>query len=654
MPRDESWTDDLGATLGWRWTPVSAAGLYVPGGLASYPSSVLMNAIPAKVAGVSRLAVTVPTPDGIANPLVLLACRIAGVDEVFRIGGAQAIAALAYGTETIRPVDKITGPGNAYVAAAKRRVFGRVGIDMIAGPSEILVIADRDNDPDWVAIDLLSQAEHDESAQAILITDHAPFGRAVAQAVERRLETLPRAAIAGASWREHGAIVTVRDLAEAARLADRIAAEHLEILVADPEALAARITHAGAMFLGPWTPEAIGDYIGGPNHVLPTARTARFSSGLSVMDFLKRTTSRSSPPPPRRLGPAAETLAKAERWSSRPVRPRPPGPSQPMTERLSPSISTTAAAPRPARRSSRSAASPFSTFSRPTASRCPPATAAPPGVPGSWRWPYAKVASSSPSPPKGRSRGRVPHVARPLPAGGQGLRPDLRQLLRGRPHPAARPDRDHRHGPPRHPQRRRPHPAGAPRRQGHAGPGHGAAALHADLRPAMGGPVTDQSPPPKATDALPQSVLFCCDHNAVRSPMAEGIMKKLYGIDTYVQSAGVRNDLEIDGFAIAVCQEIGVELSRHRSRSFDEMRGSADDLAAFDLIVALTPASQRARSTSRGSTRCMSNTGPSSTHGLGEGRDERLASYRQTRDMILARILDRWGPPKDGSARPGT
>ena len=314
MPRDESWTDELGATLGWRWTPVSAAGLYVPGGLASYPSSVLMNAVPAKVAGVKRLAVTVPTPDGVANPLVLLACRIAGVDEVFRIGGAQAIAALAYGTGAVRPVDKITGPGNAYVAAAKRRGFGKVGIDMIAGPSEILVIADRDNDPDWIALDLLSQAEHDESAQALLVTDDEGFGRAVAEAVERRLETLPRAAIAGASWRDFGAVVTVRSLDEAAELADRIAAEHLELLVADPEGLAARISHAGAMFLGPWTPEAIGDYIGGPNHVLPTARTARFSSGLSVMDFLKRTTvSKMTPAALAALGPRAEVLARAER-----------------------------------------------------------------------------------------------------------------------------------------------------------------------------------------------------------------------------------------------------------------------------------------------------------------------------------------------------
>lgn len=313
MPPDASWTDETGATLGWRWTAVEAAGLYVPGGLASYPSSVLMNAIPAKVASVERLAITVPTPDGQANPLVLLAARIAGVDEVYRIGGAQAIAALAYGTRSIPPVDKITGPGNAFVAAAKRRVFGKVGIDMIAGPSEILVIADGDNDPDWIALDLLSQAEHDESAQSILITTDPAFGRAVAAAVDKRLETLERRAIAGASWREFGAVITVRDLDEAVRLSDRIAPEHLELCVADAEALAARIRHAGAIFIGGWTPEAIGDYIGGPNHVLPTARSARFSSGLSVMDFLKRTTlSRMTPEALRAIGPAAETLAKSE------------------------------------------------------------------------------------------------------------------------------------------------------------------------------------------------------------------------------------------------------------------------------------------------------------------------------------------------------
>jgi histidinol dehydrogenase len=313
LPQDESWTDAVGATLGWRWTPVSAAGLYVPGGTASYPSSVLMNAIPAKVAGVQRLVVSCPTPGGVVNPLVLLAARLAGVDTVYRVGGAQAVAALAYGTETITAVDKITGPGNAYVAAAKRRVFGRVGIDMIAGPSEVLVIADGDNDPDWIALDLLSQAEHDASAQAILITTDAALGHAVAQAVEKRLETLERAAIAGASWRDNGAVIVVRDLAQAAALANRIAPEHLELMVADPDALAALIPHAGAIFLGAWTPEAIGDYVGGPNHVLPTARSARFSSGLNVLDFMKKTTmARMTPAALAAIGPAAERLAISE------------------------------------------------------------------------------------------------------------------------------------------------------------------------------------------------------------------------------------------------------------------------------------------------------------------------------------------------------
>ncbi len=313
MPEDTSWTEANGAMLGWRWTPVSAAGLYVPGGLASYPSSVLMNAIPAKVAGVERLAITVPTPDGKANPLVLLAAQIAGVDEIYRIGGAQAIAALAYGTETIAPVDKITGPGNAFVAAAKRRVFGKVGIDMIAGPSEILVIADKGQNPDWIALDMLSQAEHDESAQAILITVDADLARDVGAAIGRHLQTLERRAIAGASWRDYGAIILVPDLAMAARLSNRIAPEHLELCVTDPEALSQQITHAGAIFLGSWTPEAIGDYVGGPNHVLPTARSARFSSGLSVMDFLKRTTlAKMTPEALRAIGPAAETLAISE------------------------------------------------------------------------------------------------------------------------------------------------------------------------------------------------------------------------------------------------------------------------------------------------------------------------------------------------------
>ena len=313
LPEDAQWTDPSGAELGWRWTPVSAAGLYVPGGLASYPSSVLMNAIPAKVAGVERLVVVVPTPDGAVNPLVLLAAEIAGVNEVYRIGGAQAIAALAYGTDTIAPVDKITGPGNAFVAAAKRQVFGKVGIDMIAGPSEILVIADADNDPDWIALDLLSQAEHDASAQSILITDDAEFAKAVETAVEARLQTLERRDIAAASWRDFGAIIKVSSLEIAAQLSDRIAPEHLELCVADPKALSEKVTHAGAIFLGMWTPEAIGDYVGGPNHVLPTARSARFSSGLSVLDFVKRTTLASmSAEALRAIGPAAETLAISE------------------------------------------------------------------------------------------------------------------------------------------------------------------------------------------------------------------------------------------------------------------------------------------------------------------------------------------------------
>ncbi|MEC7965906.1 MAG: histidinol dehydrogenase [Pseudomonadota bacterium] len=313
LPEDMLWEEETGAQLGWRWTPVSAAGLYVPGGLASYPSSVLMNAIPAKVAGVERLAIVVPTPDGVANPLVLLAAQLAGVDEIYRIGGAQAVAALAYGTESIPPVDKITGPGNAFVAAAKRRVFGKVGIDMIAGPSEIMVIADQHANPDWIALDLLSQAEHDESAQSILITDSPAMADAVVAAVEKHLETLERRAIAEASWQDYGAVVLVEDLDQAAALSNRVAPEHLELCVEDPDALAAKITHAGAIFLGGWTPEAIGDYIGGPNHVLPTARSARFSSGLSVMDFVKRTTlAKMTPSALQAIGPAAETLAISE------------------------------------------------------------------------------------------------------------------------------------------------------------------------------------------------------------------------------------------------------------------------------------------------------------------------------------------------------
>ena len=313
MPQDAWWKDASGAELGWRWTPVSAAGLYVPGGLATYPSSVLMNAIPAKVAGVERLAITVPTPDGAINPLVILAAELAGVDEIYRIGGAQAIAALAYGTSSVASVDKITGPGNAFVAAAKRRVFGKVGIDMIAGPSEILVIADKDNNPDWIALDLLSQAEHDESAQSILITDDADFASAVSASVDKFLQTLERRDIASASWRDYGAIILVSDMDQAVALSDRIAPEHLEICVDDAMGVSEKIHHAGAIFIGAWTPEAIGDYVGGPNHVLPTARSARFSSGLSVMDFVKRTTlSRMTPDALAQIGPAAERLASSE------------------------------------------------------------------------------------------------------------------------------------------------------------------------------------------------------------------------------------------------------------------------------------------------------------------------------------------------------
>ena len=313
LPADARWTDDDGVELGWRWTPVDAAGLYVPGGLASYPSSVLMNAVPARVAGVQRLIMCAPTPDGTANPLVLLAARLAGVDTIYRIGGAQAVAAMAYGAGPIAPVDKITGPGNAFVAAAKRRVFGHVGIDMIAGPSEVLVIADGTQDPEWIAMDLMAQAEHDESAQSILITGDPSFAKAVAGAVDGLLQTLERREIAAASWRDFGGIITVGDLDEAPALANRIAAEHLQIVTEEPDTLASKIRHAGAIFLGASTPEAIGDYVGGPNHVLPTAGSARFSSGLSVLDFLKRTTISSVPPHAlKKIGPAAVTLAKSE------------------------------------------------------------------------------------------------------------------------------------------------------------------------------------------------------------------------------------------------------------------------------------------------------------------------------------------------------
>jgi histidinol dehydrogenase len=313
LPRDERFTDALGVELGYRWTAVAAAGLYVPGGTAAYPSSVLMNAVPAKVAGVERLVMVVPTPDGRLNPLVLAAASLAGVDEVHRIGGAQAVAALAYGTKTIAPVDKIVGPGNAYVAAAKRLVFGKVGIDMIAGPSEVLIVADRDANADWIAADLLAQAEHDTAAQSILITDDAMLAGEVEVAVTAQLGTLPRAAVAAASWRDYGATILVENLDDAVVLVDAVAPEHLEIVARDAERLAARVRNTGAIFLGAHTPEAIGDYVAGSNHVLPTARSARFSSGLGVLDFMKRTSMlKCGPAQLAKLGPAAIALGEAE------------------------------------------------------------------------------------------------------------------------------------------------------------------------------------------------------------------------------------------------------------------------------------------------------------------------------------------------------
>ena len=317
-PEDMRYTDDAGVELGWRWTPVDAAGLYAPGGRAAYPSSVLMNAIPAKVAGVSRLAMATPAPDGEMNPLVLAAARRAGVDEIYRVGGAQAVAALAYGAggpgnPVIAPTDVIVGPGNAYVAEAKRQVFGHVGIDSVAGPSEILVVADGANDPDWIAADLLSQAEHDPSSQSVLITDDAGFADKVAAAAEAQLARSPRGAIAAAAWRDNSAIIVVGALAEAPALVDRIAPEHLELAVEDPEALLAQVRHAGAVFLGRHAPEAVGDYVAGPDHVLPTARAARYASGLSVLDFMKRTSIIGCDAEAlRKIGPQAARLADAE------------------------------------------------------------------------------------------------------------------------------------------------------------------------------------------------------------------------------------------------------------------------------------------------------------------------------------------------------
>jgi histidinol dehydrogenase len=313
LPKDDIYKDALGVELGTRWTPVASVGLYVPGGTASYPSSVLMNAIPAKVAGVKRIVMVVPAPKAKLNPLVLVAAELAGVSEIYRVGGAQAIAALAYGTESIAPVAKIAGPGNAYVAAAKRQVFGQVGIDMVAGPSEVVVVADRDNDPAWIASDLLAQAEHDEAAQAILITDDADFARKVDAAVEAELAVLPRADTARASWRDFGAIILVKNIDDAPALVDRLAPEHLEIATRDPDALAAKVRDAGAIFIGRYTPEVIGDYVAGSNHVLPTARSARYASGLGVLDFMKRSSIlKLGADSLAALGPAAMTLAEAE------------------------------------------------------------------------------------------------------------------------------------------------------------------------------------------------------------------------------------------------------------------------------------------------------------------------------------------------------
>lgn len=313
MPKDDRYTDALGVELGSRWTAIEAVGLYVPGGTASYPSSVLMNAVPAKVAGVERIVMVVPAPDGVLNPLVLVAAKLAGVSEIYRVGGAQAVAALAFGTETIRPVAKIVGPGNAYVAAAKRIVFGTVGIDMIAGPSEVLIIADSDNNPDWLAADLLAQAEHDTAAQSILMTNDENLAKEVQKAVERQLKTLPRGETAAASWRDFGAVILVDNFDDAIPLANRIAAEHLEVATENAEDIVAKIINAGSIFIGKYTPEVIGDYVAGCNHVLPTARSARFSSGLSVLDFVKRSSIlKLGAEQLRVLGPAAIDIAKAE------------------------------------------------------------------------------------------------------------------------------------------------------------------------------------------------------------------------------------------------------------------------------------------------------------------------------------------------------
>ena len=464
-PTDDRFTDALGVELGHRWTAIEAVGLYVPGGTAAYPSSVLMNAVPAKVAGVPRVVMVVPAPDGKLSPLVLAAAKLAGVDEIYRIGGAQAVAALAYGTATIKPVAKIVGPGNAYVAAAKRLVFGTVGIDMIAGPSEVLILADKSGNPDWIAADLLAQAEHDAAAQSILITDDAALADAVEKAVTAQLTTLPRGAVAGASWRDFGAIILVRNLDDAVPLVDALAPEHLEIETADPERLAAKIRNAGAIFLGAHTPEAIGDYVAGSNHVLPTARSARFSSGLGVLDFMKRTSI-------LKCGP--EQLARARprghraRRGRRARRPRPLGrdPPQPaMTpakaQRSEPArrgdarrgLDRPLQLRRRARARGRDLRSDRGELVRAGRPRRRPLRAASrhQGEPAGVRHPA-----------RGRQAGdRASAFAHAVQGHRQGLFHDLRQLLRGHPHRDARPDRGDRHGPARPARRGLAHPEGA-------------------------------------------------------------------------------------------------------------------------------------------------------------------------------------------------
>ena len=531
MPKDDRYTDALGVELGSRWTAIEAVGLYVPGGTAAYPSSVLMNAVPAKVAGVPRLVMVVPAPDGKLSPLVLAAAKLAGIDEIYRVGGAQAVAALAYGTETIAPVAKIVGPGNAYVAAAKRLVFGKVGIDMIAGPSEVLILADRTGNPDWIAADLLAQAEHDASAQSILITDDADLARRGREAVDAQLKSLPRAAVAGASWRDFGAVIVVGGLDEAVPLVDAIAPEHLEIESANAEELAARIRNAGAIFLGPHTPEAIGDYVGGSNHVLPTARSARFSSGLGVLDFMKRTSIlKCGPEQLRALAPGRDRAGRS-RGAGGPC-PLGRDPPQSMIEpgahmgtgddplgaHIEPAIHRLVAVTLDENSIGRS--KPDVEHERAVAiyDLLEENTFAPQG-----RRRRAVRAASEHHRQRGwcstSARGRragdgASAVAVAVAADREGLLHGLRQLLRSDPHRDARPHRGARHGPARAPRRGLQHPDGAAAAQGEARFRYRAAPVHADLRAALEGMKRD------AASQRPQAVLFACGLNSVRSPMA--------------------------------------------------------------------------------------------------------------------------------------